>query len=48
LTIKAGTAVENPLLLISVPSPDAKADKPKVPDLPGIIEQIKPELVKAL
>ncbi|HUT36397.1 MAG TPA: hypothetical protein VNE39_23120 [Planctomycetota bacterium] len=48
LTLKAGAALELPLLLISVPSSDPKSDKPKVPDLAGIIERIKPDLLKAM
>ena len=48
VTLKAGAALELPLLLISVPSSDPKSGKPKVPDLAGIIERIKLDLLKAM
>jgi hypothetical protein len=46
VTLKAGARVELPLLLISVPASDAKAAKPKVPALDGILRQIKADLLK--
>ena len=48
LTLKAGTVFELPLLLISVPSSDPKGDKPKVPDLAGIIERLEAGLLAAM
>ena len=41
-------AVELPLLLISVPSSDPRSDKPKVPNLAGILARIEPDLLKAM
>jgi len=48
IDLPAGKSIELPILLISVPSPDAKATKPKIPDLGAILEQIRPDLLKRL
>lgn len=48
LTLGGGAAVELPLLLISVPSSDPRSDKPKVPDLAGIVARIQPDLLRAM
>lgn len=44
VSLKGGASVELPLLLISVPSSNAKDAKPKVPALDKIVAQLKPEL----
>jgi len=48
ITLKPGAAVDVPLVFISVPSPDPKSKKPAVPDLAKVLEQIKPDVLKAL
>ena len=48
LTLRGGTALELPLLLSSVPSSDPKSEKPRLPDLIGIIERTRPDLLKAM
>ena len=47
MELPAGATLSLPVLLVSVPSADPRADKPSIPDLSGIIERIRPELVKA-
>ena len=48
IVLEGGATVTLPLLLISVPAPDATAAKPTVPDLAAIIEQVRPDLLKVI
>ena len=47
-TLKGGSSLDLPVLLISVPCGDYKAAKPAIPDLAKIIDRIAPELAKAI
>jgi hypothetical protein len=47
LDLKAGATLSLPVLMISVPATDAKAEKPRIPDLDGIVQCTLPEVVKA-
>ena len=48
ITLKPGSTVDVSLVFISVPSPDPKSKKPKLPDLANVLEQIKPDVLKEL
>ncbi len=48
LELKAGATARVPMLMMSVPATNAKADKPDIPDLAGILQKIAPDLMKAL
>jgi hypothetical protein len=48
ITVEPGKTADVSLVFISLPSPDVKTAKPKVPDLAKILAQLKPEALKAL
>jgi hypothetical protein len=47
LELKAGATLSLPVLMISVPSSDAKAEKPRIPDLSGMLQCIIPVITRA-
>jgi hypothetical protein len=48
LSLAPHAALSLPLLFLSIPAADADADRPRMPDLAGILTRIKPTLLKAL
>jgi dienelactone hydrolase len=47
LELKAGATLSLPVLMISVPSSDAKAENPRIPDLSGMLQCIIPVITRA-